>query len=128
MKKGEAPLAGHLLVNRQFDWVTWFGRIAIKDADGIGFELDGEPFNFVLDGLLAVRNLDDGAVFASVKLTLNKNMSAFEQLTGYVFGEAMRADSDLSRRLEFGHADFVVDLERVETAVRAAIKKAEART
>ena len=42
---------------------------------------------------------------------------------GYVFGEAMRAESDVSRRLEFGHADFVVDIERVEAAVKAAIAR-----
>ena len=40
---------------------------------------------------------------------------------GYVFGESMREDSDLARRLPFGHADFVVDPIRVRAAVEAAI-------
>lgn len=40
---------------------------------------------------------------------------------GYVFGESMRADADLPRRLSFGHADFVVDPRRVEEAVVAVL-------
>lgn len=44
---------------------------------------------------------------------------------GYVFGESMRADADLPRRLPFGHADFVLDVERVERAVNAAIARVE---
>ena len=46
---------------------------------------------------------------------------------GYVFGESMRADADLPRRLPFGHADFVLDVERVEQAVKAAIARVEAK-
>jgi hypothetical protein len=42
---------------------------------------------------------------------------------GYVFGESMRADADVQRRLPFGHADFVIDLDRVERAVQAAIAR-----
>ncbi len=45
---------------------------------------------------------------------------------GYVFGEAMRADADVRRRLPYGHADFVVDIDRVEQAVKSAISKVEA--
>ena len=40
---------------------------------------------------------------------------------GYVFGESLRADTDLERRLPFGHADFVVDPRRVEEAVLAIL-------
>ena len=46
---------------------------------------------------------------------------------GYVFGEAIRADADVIRRLPYGHADFVVDIDRVEQAVQAAIAKADAK-
>ena len=42
---------------------------------------------------------------------------------GYVFGESLRADSDVQRRLKFGHADFVIDIDRVEQAVQAAIAR-----
>lgn len=45
---------------------------------------------------------------------------------GYVFGESMRADSDIPRRLPYGHADFVVDIDRVEQAVQSAIARADA--
>lgn len=47
---------------------------------------------------------------------------------GYVFGEAMRADADVRRRQPYGHADFVVDIDRVEKAVQAAIVKAGAKS
>ena len=40
---------------------------------------------------------------------------------GYVFGESMRADTDLARRLPWGHADFVVDPRRVEEAVATTL-------
>lgn len=45
---------------------------------------------------------------------------------GYVFGESLRADADIERRLPYGHADFVVDLQRVEQATQAAIRLADA--
>ncbi len=44
---------------------------------------------------------------------------------GYVFGESMRADVDVERRLPFGHADFMIDLERVERAIQAAIARSK---
>ncbi|MCF8467934.1 MAG: glycosyltransferase family 61 protein [Sneathiella sp.] len=40
---------------------------------------------------------------------------------GYVFGESFRSDADVARRLPTGHADFTVDVGRVEKAVRQAI-------
>lgn len=40
---------------------------------------------------------------------------------GYVFGESFRADTDVARRLLTGHADFTIDLGRVEKAVRRAL-------
>lgn len=40
---------------------------------------------------------------------------------GYVFGESFRADGDVARRLPQGHADFTVDIGRVEKAVKRAI-------
>lgn len=40
---------------------------------------------------------------------------------GYVFGESMRSDGDLDRRLPYGHADFVVDVELLRRAVEFAI-------
>ena len=33
-------LAGHLLGDPRFDCIAQFSRIAIEDADGIGFEFD----------------------------------------------------------------------------------------
>lgn len=47
---------------------------------------------------------------------------------GYVFGESLRADADVKRRLPYGHADFVVDIERVEQAVKSAIARFEVDT
>lgn len=40
---------------------------------------------------------------------------------GYVFGESFRSNRDVSRRLPYGHADFVVDVERVRNAVCYAL-------
>lgn len=42
---------------------------------------------------------------------------------GYVFGESFRSDEDVRRRLPFGHADFAIDLAKVEEAVMAAIAR-----
>jgi hypothetical protein len=36
---------------------------------------------------------------------------------GYVFGESIRADSDVERRLPSGHSDFVIDPEKVATLI-----------
>lgn len=44
---------------------------------------------------------------------------------GYVFGESLRADADVRRRLPYGHADFVIDIDRVEQAVKAAIARVD---
>lgn len=46
---------------------------------------------------------------------------------GYVFGESFRSDDDVLRRLPFGHADFVIDLAKVEDAVIAAIARTSER-
>jgi hypothetical protein len=40
---------------------------------------------------------------------------------GYVFGESFRSDRDVERRLPFGHADFIIDVDRLSQAVRHAI-------
>lgn len=40
---------------------------------------------------------------------------------GYVFGESMRADGDVERRLPYGHADFVVDGDLLRRAIEFAI-------
>lgn len=40
---------------------------------------------------------------------------------GYVFGESLRSDSDVARRLSHGHADFMIDVARLSKAVRQAI-------
>lgn len=45
---------------------------------------------------------------------------------GYIFGESLRADADVRRRLPYGHADFVIDIDRVEKAVKAAIARVNA--
>lgn len=49
---------------------------------------------------------------------------------GYVFGESFRADIDVERRLLQGHADFVLDVARVEEAIKRtiALQQAEAAT
>lgn len=46
---------------------------------------------------------------------------------GYVFGESFRSDDDVLRRLPFGHADFVIDLAKVEEALIAAIARTSER-
>lgn len=45
---------------------------------------------------------------------------------GYVFGESFRADIDVDRRLPQGHADFVLDVARVEQAIQRTIALQEA--
>lgn len=40
---------------------------------------------------------------------------------GYVFGESSRSDADVARRLPNGHADFVIDVDRLSRAVRDAL-------
>lgn len=40
---------------------------------------------------------------------------------GYIFGESFRADRDVARRLPQGHADFTVDIGRIEKAIRRAL-------
>lgn len=45
---------------------------------------------------------------------------------GYVFGESFRADIDVDRRLPQGHADFVLDVSRVEQAIQRTIALQEA--
>jgi hypothetical protein len=86
---------GYLLVDRQFDCIAGLSRVAIEDADGIGFEFDGEPFDFVVDALLAVSNLEGSAVFTGVELALNENMSPFKQPASYFFGEARSVEFDI---------------------------------
>lgn len=45
----------------------------------------------------------------------------------YVFGESRRADSDLKRRLPFGHADFFVDPMRLIDVLETSIRKLAAK-
>ena len=40
---------------------------------------------------------------------------------GYVFGESLRSDRDVSRRLNFGHSDFMIDVGRLGDAVTRAL-------
>lgn len=42
---------------------------------------------------------------------------------GYVFGESLRSDRDVGRRLLYGHADFVIDIDKLGQAVRLALGK-----
>lgn len=42
---------------------------------------------------------------------------------GYVFGESMRSEQDMKRRLTLGHSDFVVDPELVNKSVLASLSE-----
>ena len=52
---------------------------AIKKADGVGLELDGELLNDVLDRLFAVRNGDGAVVLASSEFALDEDAGSFHE-------------------------------------------------
>jgi hypothetical protein len=66
--------------------ISWLARRAltrigdaIQNANRIGFELDGDLLDHVLNGLLAVRNRDGTVVLARGQFALDEDVGAFHE-------------------------------------------------
>ncbi len=84
-----SPLEGDAFVGGRFGHFASFGRAgAIENPDRIGFQLNYQLLNDVLDRLLSVRNRDRAVVLAGCEFTLNEDVSAFQQARSNL-GEAL---------------------------------------
>jgi hypothetical protein len=85
----ESPLKGDVVFGDLFSRFARLGvASAIENADRIGFELDGELLNNVLDGLFAVWNRDRALILARAKFALHEHVCAFYQTRRHL-GEAL---------------------------------------
>src|SRR4051794_24027403 len=89
------PLKGGVVFG---DRLSRFARLgvasAIENADRIGFELDSELLNNMLDGLLAVWNRDGAFILARAEFALREHVCAFYQARRHL-GEARSVREDV---------------------------------